>query len=141
MKSAPAIAFDFRPSRIVLAPAAAVVALATAAPWFTRFSAPVCAMLSLAACGFGAWALWRFLHPPFQRVAWRASGWTLVDAAGNEHAALLESHARLGTLLALGFRYGAHVRCRLVLAPDNAAADTRRRLILLLGRAEVVQAP
>ncbi len=77
---------------------------------------------------------------PFRRIALRASGWTLVDAAGVEHTANLVAHVRLGTWLVLDFRSANRHRFRAVLGPDNIDADTRRRLILLLSRAEVAQA-
>lgn len=134
MKSAPAIAFDLRPSRRIGAAAGVVVALATLVPWVTRLSAEVAVVLSLGAFVLGASALWRHMRPPFRRAAWRESGWILLDDDGLEHAAELESHARLGTLLALGFRHGPRARFRFLLAPDNLDADTRRRLILLLAR-------
>lgn len=134
MKSAPAIAFDLRPSRRVGAAALAIVALAAIAPWLTDLPRSVVASSSVAALAFGAAALWRHAHPRFRRAAWRESGWTLVDREQGEHAAVLESHARLGALLALGFRTGPRARFRFLLAPDNLDADTRRRLILLLAR-------
>lgn len=140
MKSAPAIAFDVQPSRRIGAAAAAIALLATAAPWLTGFPLWGRALCSLAAFAFAALALRGFLRPRFRRVAWRESGWTLVDRDGAEHVAALESHAHLGALLALGFRLGPRRRFRLVLAPDNLDADSRRRLVLLLARVEAVRA-
>lgn len=141
MKSAPAIAFDLEPSHGIGAAALAVVVLAMLAPWLTRLPAGAAVLLSAGVLVLGAAALHRHWHPRFRRVAWRASGWTLVDRGGDEHAAVLESQAHLGALLALGFRCGPRQRFRLLLTPGNLDADTRRRLILLLARAEVVQAP
>lgn len=140
MKSAPTIAFDYRPSRWIGATALLVYASAVLAPWLSGLSLFVCAALSLAAIAFGAYALHRFWKPPFRRIAYRASGWVLIDAANEEHAAVLESHAHLGALLALRLRVGPRSRLRLVLVPDNLDADTRRRLVLMLARAEIVQA-
>lgn len=136
MKPAPAVAFDLRPSRWVGAAALAVIALAAAAPWLSSLPAPVDAAASLAVLALGAWALWRHAHPRFRRAAWRESGWTLVDRERREHAAVLESHARLGALLALDFRHEPRARFRFVLAPDNLDADARRRLILVLARGD-----
>ncbi|MEP7043642.1 MAG: hypothetical protein ABI843_11305 [Dokdonella sp.] len=140
MKSAPTIAFDYRPSRWIAGAGCGVLALAVLAPSLTAL--PVIARIgvSLFALVAGACALRRHLLPRFRRIAWRASGWVLVDPAGEEHAALLISQAHLGALLALGFRYGPRARFRMVLAPDNLDAQTRRRLILLLARAEVAHA-
>lgn len=134
MKSAPAIAFDLKPSRWIGAATLAIVALATLAPWLTELPVSVGAPLSMAALAFGASALWRHVHPRFRRAAWRESGWSLVDREQGEHAAVLETQAQLGPLLALGFRYGARARFRFALMPDNLDADTRRRLVLLLAR-------
>ncbi|HEY0178422.1 MAG TPA: hypothetical protein VGC30_02180 [Dokdonella sp.] len=141
MRSAPAVAFDYRPSRWVAAGAAAVVALAALAPWLSASPAAARVGVSLLALAAGAAALGRYLRPRFVRVACRAAQWTLVDAAGAEHAVVLESQARLGALIALGFRHGARARFRVVLAPDNLDAETRRRLVLLLARGEFLRAP
>ena len=52
----------------------------------------------------------------------------------------LVAHVRLGSWVVLDFRGTGRRRFRAVLGPDNIDADTRRRLILLLSRAEVAQA-
>lgn len=140
MKSAPTIAFDVRPSRWIGAAAGFVAALAAVAPWLSALPAVACAAVSLAVLAAAARALHQHTRPRFVRVAWRASGWSLIDRAGNERAALLVSQAHLGALLALGFREGPRNRFRIVLAPDNLDRQTRRRLILLLARAEVAHA-
>jgi hypothetical protein len=69
----------------------------------------------------------------------RESGWTLVDAAGVEHPAALAAHARLGGWLSLDFRTRHRRRWRLLIGPDNAPAETRRRLTVLLLRAEIAR--
>ncbi len=140
MKSAPTLAFDYRPSRWVGFAAAAMLALAVLAPWLTALPLMASAAISLAVFAAGLRALQRHLRPRFRRIAWRAAGWSLIDRAGDEHAALLTAHAHLGALLALGFRHGPRARFQAVLAPDNLDAQTRRRLILLLARAEVAHA-
>ena len=61
----------------------------------------------------------------------------LVDATDVEHAATLASHARLGDWLALDFRLRHRRRFRLLIGPDNVPAETRRRLAVLLARAEI----
>ncbi len=140
MKSAPTIAFDYRPSRWIGAAAVLVSVCAVLAPWLSGLPPVAGASLSLAALMFAALVLRRFWQPPIRRVAFRASGWMLVDADGAELPALLESHAHLGVLLVLGFRHASRARFHALLAPDNLDAGTRRRLIVLLSRAEVVQA-
>ena len=140
MKSAPTIAFDYRPSRWVGVAAALVCVAAASASWLCGLPLPARVALSLAVIAYAAYALQRFWNPRFQRIAYRASGWVLLDVGGNEHIAMLESHAHLGALLALGFRMGPRARLRVVLAPDNLDADARRRLVLMLARAEIVHA-
>ncbi|MFC4820503.1 protein YgfX [Dokdonella ginsengisoli] len=134
MKPAPAIAFDVRPSRRIGAAVAVGVLLAALAPWATSLPWTSGALLSSGAIAFGALALRRHMRPHFRRAAWRESGWILLDRDGREHAAVLESHVRLGALLSLAFRHAPRARFRLLLAPDNLDADTRRRLILRLAR-------
>ncbi len=141
MKSAPTIAFDYRPSRWIGAAAALVCVAAACAPWLSGLPWLACAALSLAASAFGAHALHRFWNPRFHRIAYRASGWLVLDAHDTEHAAVLESHAHLGISLALGFRTGPRSRQRVVLTPDNLDVQSRRRLVLMLARAEIVHAP
>lgn len=138
MKSAPTIAFDYRPSRWIGSAAVLVCVCAACAPWLTALPMALRALLSLLALAAGARALYRHANPRFRRIAYRASGWTLADASAEEHAAVLESRAHLGSLLVLGFRYGPRAYFRVVLTADNLDADTRRRLVLLLARAEVV---
>lgn len=140
MKSALAIAFDYRPSRLVAAAAALVCIVAALAPWLSNLSPPLCAALSLLALAVGGAAIARFLRPPFRRIALRSSGWLLIDASGREHPARLASHARLGAFLVLDFRPASRGRFRALLAPDNTDADTRRRLVPMLARGEVLRA-
>lgn len=103
-------------------------------PFWTR------AAVSLVAAGFGASALFRHWRPPFRRIAYEAAGWMLIGMDGQEHAVLLASHVHLGALLAMDFQHGSRAHFRAVFAPDNLDPDTRRRLILMLARAEVAQA-
>lgn len=140
MKSALAIAFDYRPSRLVAAAAALVCIVAALAPWLSGLSLPLRAGLSLAALALGGAAIRRFLRAPFRRIALRSSGWLLIDASGREQPARLASHARLGAFLVLDFRPASRGRFRALLAPDNSDADTRRRLVPMLARGEVLRA-
>jgi hypothetical protein len=140
MRSAPAIAFDYRASQTLALAAAAGVLAAIVAPWLSRLPASACAVVSLAALIAGVASLARFERAAFRRIALRASGWTLVDRAGAENTAELVAHVHLGAWLVLDFRGAGRGRFRAVVGPDNIDADTRRRLILLLSRAEVAQA-
>ena len=139
MRSAPTIAFDYRPSRRVAGVASVVLIAAVAAPWLSGVSCPAGVAFSLAAFVLGKTALKRFTQAGFRRIAYQASGWKLVDAAQAEHATDLVSHTRLGDWLVLDFRSSDRHRFRALLGPDNVDAETRRRLILLLARGEVAQ--
>lgn len=134
MKSAPTIAFDYAPSLLLLAALCVVGSAAAFAPWLSALPLPACmalSLLALAVAAFSARSLW---HPPFVRVGYRGDGWVLLDAGGNEHAAVLHSYRHLGAFVALDWSHARRARFRIVLAPDNADADTRRRLVLLLRR-------
>lgn len=139
MKSAPTIAFEVRPSRWIAAAIALMSLAAAASPWMSALPAMGALALSMLAFALGGAALREFLRPLFVRIAFRDSGWTLVDRAGGEREAVLESHGRLGSWVSLGFRAGAASHFRALVGPDNLDAPTRRRLILLLSRAEIVQ--
>jgi len=139
MKSAPSIAFDYRPASAIVALTGALVAAAVSAPWLSATPIAAKAAVSIAALGYGVVALRRFVRAEFGRVAYRASGWVLVDRSGAEHAASLASHARYGNWIALAFRLDGRRGFRALIGPGNADAETRRRLIVLLSRAEVVQ--
>jgi hypothetical protein len=139
MQSVPSIAFDSRPATAIVALAGAIVATAAVAPWFSAAPTALRAAVSVVAAAYGTVALRRFVRVRFARIAYRASGWTLVDTDGVEHAARLASHTRYGAWIALDFRLDGRGRFRALVGPGNADAETRRRLILLLSRAEVVQ--
>jgi toxin CptA len=140
MRYAPSIAFDYRPSAAIVALASVIVVVAVSAPWASAAPIALKAAISIAAAAYGTMALRRFVRIDFKRIAYRATGWVLVDDTGTEHSAELASHARYGDWIALGFRLDGCRRFRALVGPGNAETDTRRRLILLLSRAEVVQA-
>jgi len=137
MKSAPTIAFDYRPSRIVAIAAVAVVLLALAAPWLSGLPSALRLVLSTLVLLAGVTSIVHFLRPRLHRVTHGATGWQLVgdDAA---HEAALLSHARIGSFITLSWRIAGGGRRHAVLAPDNTDPDTRRRVALLLMRADVV---
>jgi hypothetical protein len=140
MKSASATAFDYRPSAWLTAAAVLILCAALAAPWFSALPPAIALAISAAVPAIGVRSLRRFVRPPFRRIAYRASGWILVDANGVEKPALLRWHARLGAWISLDFELDHRRRFRAVLGPDNLDAETRRRLVLMLARAEVAHA-
>jgi hypothetical protein len=140
MKSALPIAFDYRPSRVVMTTTVVVAAAAAVAPWLSALPMGACVGLSAFVLAFASRALARFGRPAFVRVAHGAAGWMLFDDERGEHPALLVGHRRLGSMLVLDWRHDRRARLRAVLMSENFDSETRRRLVLLLARGEPAQA-
>lgn len=139
MKSAPAIAFDHRPSRRVAAGVVAIALLALVAVALSGIDPWIRLTVGFAACGYAVLALWRFLATPARRVAWHEAGhWRILDADGQERVAELQHAVVRGAWIALTLRRTDGRRVALVLAPDNCTADVRRRLRIRLARAREV---
>lgn len=137
MKSAPAIAFDYRPSRWVPLAIALLLLLALAAittsgvPWVAKV------LLGAGALVHVVIALIRLYRPAIRRCAWYADGqWRVRDARGNDHAANLVRASVRGILIVLVLRSPVQRSSALVLLPDNCDADTHRRLRVRLSRGE-----
>jgi len=140
MTSAPAIGFEYRPSRWPAIATAAMLLLAVLAvalsglPGWARLvvagSAMAGVLVSLA---------WRPAPPA--SVGWSPeSGWSLIGADGCEAGATLVSHRVMAGCLVLELRTPR--RQVLWLMPDNSDADTRRRLRMrLAGQAGASVAP
>ena len=139
MKSALSIAFDYRPSRWIAGAATAISLAAVVAPWFSGVPVAARGILSFVALAIATAALPRFVKTSVRRIAYRSAGWRLFDTSAVESAVELVSHVRIGSWLALDFRNARHGRFRALIGPDNIDAETWRRLILLLSRAEVAQ--
>jgi toxin CptA len=131
MTSAPAIGFDYRPSRLpgrLLAIASALSFLAIAV-----CGAPPGLKLALAA---GTLALVipaarRIRHSRVAGIGYGADGWTLYRADRSQLPATLLSHRVIGTLVLLRLKTD-HATEILLLAPDNSDPDIRRRLRMRL---------
>lgn len=141
MKSAPAIAFDYVPSRWLLAALIGVALLgllaiaASAIPLWSKVLA------GAAACLYAGHEFRRMLRPAIRRCAWHESGhWRVRDAAGRDHSATLLRFSVRGSLVVLQLRSGLQRTAALVLLPDNCDADTRRRLRVRLARADSAEA-
>jgi toxin CptA len=135
MKSAPAIAFDYRPSRWLLAALVAIVLLALAAVALSGLYAWL--KLALLACviAYAVLTLRGFLRPRFTHVTWHSAGhWRLRDAADSEQVAQLQHTVVLGVLIVLTLRFGPKRTLALPLFPDNCDAETRRRLRVRIAR-------
>ena len=139
MKSAPSIAFDARPSRALSYAVALGVFAAIVAPWRTDLPVTARVVASLAVFLVGVVSLRRFVRTRAMRIAFGASGWTLAGAEGDPEPVDLVAHRLLGAWLSLDFRTASRRRVRVVLGPDNCDADTRRRLALMLARAEIAR--
>ncbi|BBD80553.1 hypothetical protein [Aerosticca soli] len=136
MPSAPAIGFDYRPSRLFPRVALGGGALALLAvglsglPWWLKLP---CALLAVLAT---VRALRTATRLPVRAVGWSADGrWTLHLAGGEEVAATLASQRVLGELIVLRLRLPSHGELALLLGPDNSDADLRRRLRMRLAAA------
>ena len=139
MKSAPAIAFDYRPSRLIGLVIVCMTGLAVVATVLSGLAWQWCALLVLLAGALGGLVLVRHLRSGFVRIAHGAGGWTLVDGQGLDHPASLLAHVQRGWLLVLEFGTESVPRTRIILATDNCDADLRRRLLLVLAAGEPKQ--
>ena len=132
MKSAPGIAFDYRPSRRIAAIAAVIALLALIAILKSGLGLSIMIILIVVLPIYALIALRRFLNPPFVRVARDATGWQLVSRDGDSTVTTLRSHVRLGPLLVLDFPVPGQRRFHCVLASDVIDDELRRRLLLVL---------
>ncbi|MGB0134016.1 hypothetical protein [Dokdonella sp.] len=136
MKSAPAIAFDYRPSRLLGLAIACMTVLAVVATVLNGLDLQWRLLLALIAASFGSFALFRHLQPRYLRIARGEGGWILVDGHGVDHPASLIGHVDRGGLLVLEFVDDTVARTRFILAADNCEGDLRRRLLLVLAAGE-----
>ena len=132
MRSAPAIGFEYRPSRLLTGAAAALaafamlaIALSGAPPWM-KIGLEVSTVL------YGAFALRSHLRPRVHALNWRSDGsvsitLTASRGAGPEVQGELREARVLGPLIALHLCW-PHGSVGLWLLPDNLDGDTRRRL-------------
>lgn len=130
MKSAAAIAFDYRPSRLLAALCGLMLALGLGALWSSQLGRfPLWAgMLSLAAIAAVAVSLQQQWRLPVRRVGWDGEGnWLLLDGGHRQLPARLLGWRVLGGIIVLRLRGSTGVAV-LPLLPDNLDHDTRRRL-------------
>ena len=132
MKSAPAIAFDYAPSRLVLAGVLLLGTFAVLAVLASGLAIELKALLAILAVAHTGYAAKIFGTRPITRIAHGEAGWLLIDRNGDERAVELCRHVRRGFLLVLEFGAPAEPVRRFVLTPDNIDAETRRRLLLVL---------
>ena len=133
MTSAPAIGFDYSPSRLLqrgLLLVAALAVLATmlcALPLGFRLLLVILVLLV-------TWRAHRRLAAPVVVAAGWSDGsdWTLRMTDNEDIPASLASFRVLGVFVLLRLRWARQGTCMLLLAPDNSDADIRRRLRMRL---------
>jgi toxin CptA len=141
MKSAPAIAFDYAPSRWLLAALIAVTGLALLAIALSGIPRWSKGVLAAAACAYAGRAYAGLRKAPVRRCAWYESGhWRVRDASGQEFEASLRQASVRGACIVLRLHSALGRSSSLVLLPDNCDADTRRRLRVRLARADSLAA-
>ena len=133
MKSAPAIAFDYMPSRWLAGALILVTLLAIAAIVFCGFALWLKLLLIIATGAYAAWSLRNFLRPPFDRVVWHAAGhWRVRERTGEDRAAEFMHATIRGALIVLILRVGPKRRIALPLFIDNCDDETHRQLRIRL---------
>ncbi len=141
MKSAPAIAFDYVPSRWLIAALIVVVLFALLAIAASAIALWLKLLVAVVAGMYATHAVRSLLRPVIRRCAWYESGhWRVRDASGQDHAASLLQAAVRGGIVVLLLRSELQRTTALVLLPDNCDADTRRRLRVRLARADTIDA-
>jgi len=133
MTSAPAIGFEYRPSRIfrrllVIVAALAVLAVALSA------LAPVLKLLLIAGVLLTTGqSVRRTMDSPVTAAGWSAdNSWTLHLVSHVDVPATLASFRVLGMFVLLRLQTAEQGTQVLLLAPDNSDADIRRRLRMRL---------
>jgi toxin CptA len=134
MKSAAAIAFDYRPSRLLAAAVIAVTALAVASVALSGMAPWLKLIAGTAACGYSGVVLRAFLRAGPCRIAWLAAGHWRVQGIAGERTAELRGASVRGPWIVLRLYGNNRKTDAFVLAPDNSDADTRRRLRVRLLR-------
>jgi toxin CptA len=132
MTSAPAIGFEYRPSRwLFVAPTlVALLGCAAVAASGLPFYAQAASIALVACLWFGTV---RRQSAAISAVAWSpASGWSVHGEQGFDDPALLLSHRILGPFVLLRLASPHFGKMALWLGPDNSDADIRRRLRMRL---------
>ena len=135
MKSVPAIAFDYRPSRWLMVAVLAIALLALLSLRLSALETGLQLLIGAAVCAYSAMWIRSLLRSSVRRLAWHQAGhWRLADAGGIEQVAELErAVVRAGWTL-LSLRRSDGLKMHLVLGPDNCSHEVRRRLRVRLAR-------
>lgn len=139
MKSATAVAFDYKPSRWLVAAVVLMCALAFVGVALSGMQRGVEIFSVAFAMVCAVFALGRLRRPLVRRIAWQQAGhWRVADADGREFTAELIRGVVRGSWIVLNLRRSDGKDLALILGPDNCTADTRRQLRVRLARAEGV---
>ncbi|GLQ45485.1 hypothetical protein GCM10007862_05360 [Dyella lipolytica] len=132
MTSAPAIGFEYRPSRWVprlLVAVTGLTLLAIALSGLPGFLQLISMLGAAAACGHAL----RRLRLPVSAVGWaNQGGWSLRGLDGADEPAVLLSHKVFRTVVLLRLASRRYGKLTFWLMPDNSDADIRRRLRMRL---------
>lgn len=138
MTSAPAIGFEYRPSRWLGRLLCLVAVLATLAVWLSAVPWPAKLVISIA-LGVALWrTLRRWSGVAVQAAGWGRDGsWSLRLRGDQDCAATLTSSRVIGDRAVwLRLSLAGSGQVALMLAPDNSDADIRRRLRMRLAQVE-----
>ncbi|WEN14065.1 hypothetical protein PY254_12550 [Rhodanobacter sp. AS-Z3] len=141
MTSAPAIGFEYRPSRWLRGLPVLVVALALLAivlcmiPWWSKALLAVAVLLAMRK------TLRSLAAVPVAAAGWSDDqSWTLRLHNHEDIPATLSSFRVLGSFVLLRLHTVTHGVQVLLLAPDNSDADIRRRLRMRLATIQLGEA-
>ena len=141
MTSAPAIGFEYRPSRWLPRLLWAVAVLAVLAVALSGLPIWLKLPLALLAVGLAWRAVRRHLAAPVTAAGWSGEGgWSLHFADGSDLPAALASFRVLGACILLRLSAAPSGEQVLLLAPDNSDADIRRRLHMRLATVQLGEA-
>jgi toxin CptA len=138
MTSAPAIGFEYRPSRAFQRVLGGMTALALLALMLTDLALWLQVAVSIIVL-LAAWRAVRGMaHSPVVAAGWGDEHrWTVHLASHEDVFATLASHRVLGPFVLLRLKTVENREHALLLAPDNTDADIRRRLRMRLATLQV----
>ncbi|MBP1475763.1 hypothetical protein J7I44_15760 [Frateuria sp. MAH-13] len=131
MTSAPAIGFDYRPSRLPGRLLAVVTTLALVAIGLSGAPLGLKLLLAAGVAVSSVITARRSMRPRIAGVGYGSDGWTLYQADRSQLPATLVSHRVIGTSVLLRLKTGRATET-LLLASDNSDPDIRRRLRMRL---------
>ena len=133
MTSAPAIGFEYRPSRLLRRALILVASLALLATALSALPAWLWLLLATVVLLATRHSVRHLATRPVVAAGWNTGNlWTLRLTAHEDVPAALISFRVLGAFMLLRLRTAEHGVQVLLLAPDNSDADIRRRLRMRL---------